>query len=137
MWRTKKMKKYIGKKQIQAEPMTKGDAFVENLLRSDNIPTTEEEKQEPGYKVVYEGGCVSWSPAETFEKSYRCVDTFLDRLIIEKEDLIEKLEKLKKFIATENFTKLEMGDKILLESQYQTMCLYEIVLTERIERAKQ
>lgn len=131
------MKKYIVKKQIQAEPMTKGDAYMKNILISDNIPTTEEDKATPGYKVVDEDGYVSWSPEETFKKAYRCIETYVDRLIIEKDELHEKLEKLEKFLATEDFAKLKFVDKKLLESQYQTMCLYEIVLTERIERAKQ
>lgn len=130
------MKKYIGKKQIQAEPMIKGDAFMENLLRSDNIPTTEEEKQEPGYKVVYEDGYVSWSPAETFEKAYRCNDTYIDRLLIEKDELHEKLEKLDTFTTTEAYANLEYKDRHLLDVQYIVMRQYEEILTERIERAK-
>lgn len=131
------MKKYIGKKQIQAEPMTKGDAFMQNLLRSDNIPTTEEEKQEPGYKVVYEDGYVSWSSAETFEKAYRCIDTYIDRLLIEKDELHEKLEKLNTFTTTEAFANLGLRDKQLLELQSVVMSHYEMILTERIERTKQ
>lgn len=130
------MKKYIGKKQIQAEPMTKGDAFMENLLGSGNIPTTEEEKQEPGYKVVYEDGNVSWSPAETFEKAYRCIDTYIDRLLIEKDELHEKLEKLDTFTTTEAYVNLEYKDRHLLDVQYIVMRQYEEILTERIERAK-
>lgn len=134
---TIKMKKYIGKKQIQAESMTKGDAFMQNLLRSDNTPTTEEEKQEPGYKVVYEDGYVSWSPAETFEKAYRCIDTYIDRLLIEKDELHEKLEKLDTFTTTEAYANLEYKDRHLLDVQYIVMRQYEEILTERIERTKQ
>lgn len=130
------MKKYIGKKQIYAEPMTKGDAFMENLLRSDNIPTTDEEKKELGYKVVYLDGYVSWSPAETFEKAYRCIDTYIDRLLIEKDELHEKLEKLDTFTTTEAYINLEYKDRHLLDVQYIVMRQYEEILTERIERAK-
>lgn len=44
------MKKYIGVKLIEAEPMTN--------------------KDKEGYKVVYPDGYVSWSPKEVFEKAY-------------------------------------------------------------------
>lgn len=45
------MKAYIGTKIVQAEP--------------------EEKDGNPGYKVVYEDGYLSWSPRETFERCYR------------------------------------------------------------------
>ena len=44
------MKTFIGVKKIQAEPA--------------------ERDGKPGYKVVYPGGYVSWSPADVFEKAY-------------------------------------------------------------------
>lgn len=39
------MKKYIGTKQIEAEPMTMGVAFIEGFLQRDKIPSEEEKKQ--------------------------------------------------------------------------------------------
>lgn len=47
----KKMKKYIGKKQVQATPADK-----------DGVR---------GYKVVYADGYESWSPADVFESAYK------------------------------------------------------------------
>jgi hypothetical protein len=44
------MKKYIGIKSIQAEPQDK--------------------ESQPGYKVIYEDGYISWSPKEVFDKAY-------------------------------------------------------------------
>lgn len=61
------MKKYIGTKQIEAEPMTKGDAFGKHLLREK--PSTENFDDE-GYHVRYEDGYESWSPKDVFEKAY-------------------------------------------------------------------
>lgn len=61
------MKKYIGVKQIEAEPLNLGDY---NKLRGWEIPANEDPKKE-GYKVVYSDGYVSWSPKEIFEESYR------------------------------------------------------------------
>lgn len=45
------MKKYIGTKQIEAEPMTMGEAFEKNLLLTDGIESTEAEKRKTGYHV--------------------------------------------------------------------------------------
>ena len=45
------MKMYIGSKIIQAEP--------------------EEKNGQPGYKVLYPDGYVSWSPKAVFEEAYR------------------------------------------------------------------
>lgn len=73
------MKKYIGTKQIEAEPMTRGDAWGKHLLREK--PSTENFDDE-GYHVRYEDGYESWSPKDTFEKAYKIADTFLDRLHI-------------------------------------------------------
>lgn len=48
------MQNYIGVKIVKAEP--------------------QEKEGQPGYKVKYPDGYVSWSPKETFEKSYRKLD---------------------------------------------------------------
>lgn len=64
------MKKYIGTKQIEAEPMTMGEAFEKNLLLTDGIEPTEAEKRKTGYHVKDEYGSENWSPAEPFEEAY-------------------------------------------------------------------
>lgn len=66
------MKKYIGTKMIEAEPMTK---FEYNKLKDRNIPGEDQE----GYKVGYfydmtktdKAGYESWSPKTQFEEAYR------------------------------------------------------------------
>lgn len=58
------MKKYLGVKIVEAEPMYSTD------------------KEKEGYKVVYEDGYVSWSPKEVFEKAYKEVGVVAD----EKEE---------------------------------------------------
>ncbi len=55
------METYIGTKIIQAEP--------QKCPKDDQM----NKKGDPGYKVVYEGDYVSWSPKEVFEKAYRSV----------------------------------------------------------------
>jgi hypothetical protein len=50
------MQRYIGTKTIHAEPL--------GLVGDDDRVT-------PGYKVVYDDGYESWSPADVFEAAYR------------------------------------------------------------------
>lgn len=61
------MKKYLGVKQIEAEPLNLGDY---NKFRGWKIPSNEDPKKE-GYKIVYPDGHISWSPKEVFDKAYR------------------------------------------------------------------
>ena len=64
------MKKYIGCKLIEAEPMTRGDY---NKYRGRNI-TEDENPEEKGYLVRYPDGYLSWSPGTIFDKAYLEVD---------------------------------------------------------------
>lgn len=60
------MKKYIGTKMVNAEPMNLGNY---NMCRGWEIPINENPNRE-GYKVQYDDGYVSWSPKEIFEEAY-------------------------------------------------------------------
>ena len=125
------MKKYIGTKQIEAEPMTMGEAYEKNLLQAGRVPN-ESEKTKAGYHVKYEDGYESWSPAEPFEKAYKVADTPLDRMIIEYDELKQKIDKLDVFLDSEKFKTLDEKVKGLLSSQYHIMIAYSIVLIERM-----
>ncbi|MBI9090151.1 MAG: hypothetical protein JEZ12_13125 [Desulfobacterium sp.] len=57
------MKKYIGVKIVEAEPMTLGDY---NKSRGWTIPDDEDPNRE-GFRVVYKDGYVSWCPKEMFK----------------------------------------------------------------------
>ena len=125
------MKKYIGTKQIEAEPMTMGEAYEKNLLQAGRVPN-ESEKTKAGYHVKYEGGYESWSPSESFEKAYKVADTPLDRMIIEYDELKQKINKLDVFLHSEKFKTLDEQVRGLLPSQYHIMIAYAIVLSERM-----
>ena len=127
------MKKYIGTKQIEAEPMTRGDAWEKHLLREK--PSTENFNDE-GYYVRYEDGYESWSPKDTFEKAYKIADTFLDRLHIEMRDLYEKMDKLSPFIESGKIDEVvtDKYQNYLLRLQHRIMSRYINVLECRIGR---
>lgn len=126
------MKKYIGTKQIEAEPMTKGGAFHKHLLREGIY---REQFDIPGYHVRYEDGYESWSPKDVFEKAYKVADTFKDRLAIEHGELVERCNKLNEFIMTDKFETI-VTDPIqreLLREQYDLMLRYQAILSKRIQ----
>jgi Protein of unknown function (DUF2829) len=73
------MKKYLGVKIVDGEPMTLGEY---NKFRGWRIPESEDPKKE-GYRVVYKDGYVSWSPKEQFEEANRTIDNLTFGLAIE------------------------------------------------------
>jgi hypothetical protein len=129
------MKKYIGTKQIEAEPMTMGEAYEKGLLQAGRVPN-EAEKDNAGYHVKYQDGYESWSPAEPFKKAYKCSETFLDRLHIEMRDLYDKMDKLAPFIESGKIDEIvtDKYQNCLLRLQDRIMSRYINVLECRIGR---
>lgn len=127
------MKKYIGTKQIEAEPMTMGEAYKKGLLQAGRIPN-DSEKTKAGYHVRYQDGYESWSPAEPFENAYKFAETFLDRLYIERTELHDKLAKLRSFIESPKFleTVTDEYQRKLLSKQEGIMQGYLDVIDERM-----
>lgn len=128
------MKKYIGTKQVEAEPMNMGQAYEKGFLQAGRVPSkTEQDK--PGYHVKYADGCESWMPAKPFEEVYKCADSFLDRLTIEREELYEKLSKLRQFIESPKFLEIvkDKYQRQLLSRQESRMSEYLEILDERIK----
>lgn len=124
------MKKYIGTKRIEAEPMTMGEAYEKNLLQAGRVPN-ESEKDNAGYHVKYDGGYESWSPAEPFEKAYKVADTPLDRMSIEENELDDRMQKLYAFIRGDKFKELDSTTRAMLAAQYSSMSAYLHVLRLR------
>ena len=131
------MKKYIGTKQVEAEPMAMGEAYERGLLQAGRIPN-ESEKSNAGYHVKYQDGYESWSPAEPFEEAYKCADTFTDRLYVEHSDLIEKFEKCAVFVDSNKFREVVKDDypAFLLSLQRDLMGRYAAILEQRIAISK-
>ena len=132
------MKKYIGTKQVEAEPMTMGEAYRRDLLQAGRVPN-KSEKDWLGYYVKYADGYESWSPAEPFEQAYKVADTFVDRLLIERDELNERLNKLRQFIESPKFVEIVTDEfqRLLLSKQESRMHEYLEILNERIKLLQQ
>lgn len=132
------MKKYIGTKQVEAEPMTMGQAYEKGFLQAGRVPGgTEQDKQ--GYHVKYADGYESWSPAGPFEQAYKVAYTFVDRLLIERDELNGRLDKLRQFIESPKFVGIVTDEyqRLLLSKQESRMHEYLEILNERIKLLQQ
>ena len=122
---------YIGTKQVKAFPMCIKDA--ESYLNR-NLPSLKEEYSGKGYIVIYEDGFKSWSPKEVFDKAYRPSQTFLDRLIIERDELSVKTDKLASFVDDTERERMSGDVENLLEIQLDAMKHYYNALNKRLSK---
>lgn len=122
------MKKYIGTKVIMAEPMTLEDA--QKVLDREIKPSS---KENDGYLVEYKDGYKSWSPKSVFEEAHKPCETFLDRLTIERNELMDKIVSLNVAFQKEGFRE-KVGDYQygLLKKQLSTMTTYSAILLNRL-----
>lgn len=126
------MKKFIGTKVVKAEPMTMAEA--QKVLGREIKPATVEED---GYLVEYKDGYKSWSPKSVFEEAYKPIETFLDRLVIEKQELTVKVDKLLKFLSMKDvIMKVGSFQFARMTEQLEAMEKYLNILTIRIEDLK-
>lgn len=112
------MKKYIGTKEVQAEPMNELTAVELGYARANE----DNHEWRNGYHVLYPDNYNSWSPADVFNSAYKCADSFIDRMHIELEELQKRIEKIEQ---------IENRD-VLLDIQYNIMKSYEYILMLRI-----
>lgn len=127
------MKKYLGTKLVTAKPMTREDA--EAVLGKFIKPAKQEYSGE-GYLVRYEDGYQSWSPKEVFDKAYKPADNFIDRLIIERDEVQQRLSSLTSALMQEDFQE-KVGSKqyYWMQEQRNAMEIYVEVLNKRITHA--
>lgn len=130
------MKRYLCKKEVMASPMSMVDAYYRGLLQS-GFKFLRVDKDREGYLVKYDNGYQSWSPKDVFDNSYKVIDTPLDRLYLEFNELSDKYNKLVFFLEKEGARGL-VGDVQfgLMEEQRDLMKGYIDILKERIELLK-
>lgn len=61
------------------------------------------------------------------------MESFIDRLKTEKNDLITKIEKLESFIVSDKFFDIDEVQQSLLSVQLTSMKTYYVCLAERIK----
>lgn len=134
------MKKFIGTKEVLAEPMMEGIAYANGLARKVAFVDDNHNGRE-GYRVQYvnpDGSMYdSWSPKDVFEKSYKPSETFQERVQIERDELAVKVEKLRTFLDKNNVeTEIGINQYRLLIKQLTYMENYLAILDIRLEDFK-
>lgn len=99
------LEQYTGTKTLNATPLSRGDY---NTLRGWDVPADENPDDE-GYLVEYVDsgesnhpdftGYISWSPKHVFEKAYKASGSAEQRMVIERDELKAKLNKLTYFLS--------------------------------------
>lgn len=125
------MKKYVSKTvYCMAEPMKFKDVPDYIHQFDDDI-----DDDMDGYLVENQYNEVSWLPKAFFEDKFTLIDSFIDRMKLELEELDDRIWKLEKFIESDSFNSLEETDRNLLNEQLQAMHGYLGALSCRFERA--
>lgn len=88
-----------------------------------------------GYAVIYADGYRSWSPKDVFEATYKPSGTWQERLLIERDELSAKLDKLDEFLPSREFSNLPEDDRDAIEAQYGIMHSLRAVLNIRLANA--
>ncbi|GFH84790.1 hypothetical protein [Bacteroides acidifaciens] len=118
--------KYIGVKEVMAQPMKAHEALQKGYKIGNSTPECN------GFEVEYKDGYKSWCPAGVFIEAYKCADTFTDRLHIELSELTERLDKLSNFINSDMFKEISVGKQMLMKEQSVVMAEYCNLLKKRI-----
>jgi hypothetical protein len=126
-------------KSVHATPMTRG---VYNAYRGWAMPIGEI-AEEPGYLVVYNidtpDQYESWSPKRIFDAGYielpgRGLPEYQRRVMLEYNELREKLDKLNQFIDGAVFAALPDDERYELAAQRDAMGEYAKHLHSRIAK---
>lgn len=127
------MKKYVGTKTVNAEPMNELAAVEKGYARKNK----DNHEWREGYHVQYTNpdGSIydSWSPKSVFEKAYRVAEAPADRIKIELEELNTRFAKGIEFLSNEGYA-LIYPTKALLSAQVETEREYSYLLNDRLER---
>lgn len=135
------MKTYLGTKVVNAMPATRAEYLS---LREWDLPADENGADE-GYLVEYTdggkpnmpelfAGYITWSPKDVFDRAYKEIGDFRERVRDEKAQLDDRLAKLNVFMHTTSCLDLPFEDRSLLSAQAVAMQELSEILAKRIGR---
>ena len=128
------MDKYILKMTVLAEGMSMDDAQEKGYLnRIDAEKMFKKGGIMTGVLVQYENGYRSWMPEDVFTLAKPKINTFKERIVAERDELVEKMEKLTLFLKSDIFMKMNDYSRDLLMEQYRIMISYVDCLNRRIK----
>lgn len=128
------MDKYILKMTVLAEGMSMEDAQERGYLNRINSEKMFSKKgvRMDGVLVQYENGYQSWIPENVFNSAREKNSTFKERLVAERDELVEKMEKLTHFLKSDIVVNMNDYSRDLLMEQYRIMINYVDCLNRRL-----
>lgn len=114
--------------------------MTQNYIGTKQITAWVEERDgQPGYGVLYQDGYRSWSPKDVFEQAYLPMGhvghlpDFVQRLVGEKVQLDDRINKLDTFLSNNGADKLGDIPHRLMVSQSAVMKELSDILEARLE----
>ena len=130
------MKTYETKIEVLAKPMTAGEYNQEMGFQLRNAKGELYSEIETGYFIKV-SGTVKWMPKEDFENEFKCVETWKDRLVIERDELLIRVTKLRDFINSKTFDHVSNKQGFLLREQLHYMQCYLDILNDRLTKLQE
>lgn len=129
------MDKYTLKMNVLADGMSMENAQERGYLNRIDSEKMFSKKgvRMDGVLVQYENGYQSWIPENVFNSVRVKNSTFLERLVAERDELVEKMEKLTLFLKSDIFMKMNDYSRDLLMEQYRIMISYVDCLNPTIK----
>lgn len=86
----------------------------------------------PGYVIEDENKHKTWIDSTLFRRRYAVVDNYVERMIVEENELRDKIAKLSVFTQGDTFKNLPDNSKNLMVEQLECMSRYARILRQRI-----
>lgn len=126
------MDKYTLKMNVLADGMSMENAQERGYLNRIDSEKMLSEGTMEGVLVQFENGYRSWMPEAVFNSARRENNTFEERLFVERDEIVEKLEKLTHFLKSDFIVRMGDYPRSLLMEQYRIMTSYVDCLNRRI-----
>lgn len=127
------MKTYESKIEVTALEMTAGEYFRVIGIKLINAKGEPYDHNDQGY-LIKGPGFTKWMPKEDFENEFRCVETWKDRLVVERDELLVRVTKLRDFVNSKTFNHVSGKQEYLLREQLHHMQCYLDILNDRLTK---
>lgn len=118
------MDKYILNMSVLAESMSMDDAQEKGYLSRIDCKKMLSEGTMEGVLVQYENGYRSWMPEAVFNLARLRNNTYKERIVAERDELVDRMEKLANFLKSDIFMNMNDYLRKLQMEKYRIMISY-------------
>lgn len=118
------MDKYILNTSVLAESMSMDDAQEKGYLSRIDCKKMLSEGTKDGVLVQFENGYRSWMPEAVFNSARLKNNTYKERIVAERDELVDRMEKLANFLKSDIFMNMNDYLRELQMEKYRIMISY-------------